>query len=175
MNSFPNQEASLDTNEEDFHKYVIFRLAEELYGAALLDVREVVERLPIKSVPNTVEAFEGVCNLRGQIIGVVDLRTRFSLQGQAPLRPILLVFESDSGAIAAQVDEIISVAIIPSTDIEVRPNIVSAVPLQYIRGIGKYQERLVTLIDLRQVLSSDELTQLDQSKLFTKPGLTQAI
>jgi len=70
---------------------------------------------------------------------------------------------------------LLSVAIIPSQDIEQRPNIVASVPLQYIQGIGKYQERLVTLIDLKRVLSHDELSNIDNSKFISKGSLNSAI
>ncbi len=153
--------------EQEQHKYVIFRLHNDLYGSKLLDVREVVENLPTKKVPNTVHAFQGICNLRGQIIGVVDLRIRFDLPTEDSfLRPVLMVFESDTGAIAALVDQIVSVTEIPETHIEKKPNIVCAIPSQYIHGIGKFQNKLVTLIDIKTVLSHEDLLKVSQSKTF---------
>jgi purine-binding chemotaxis protein CheW len=161
-----NQDALMDTGDEN--KYIVFSLGKELYGAKLLEVREVVETMPTKSVPNTVESFVGVCNLRGQIIGVVDLRKRFDILDAQAERSILFVFETDSGAIAATVDKIISVSNISPKDVEFKPNIVSTISSKYILGIAKLNSDLVTLIDLKSILSQDELTKVEQSKILTK-------
>lgn len=156
---------NLREENHDENKYIVFALGSELYSAKLLEVREVVEPLSTKQVPNTVPSFEGVCNLRGQIIGVVNLRKRFGVDAPQALRPVLLVFDTDSGAIATSVDEIVSVSIIPDHDIESRPNIVSMVPSKFILGIGKLEDRMVTMIDLKAVLSHDELTNIEHSKM----------
>ncbi len=152
----------------DENKYIIFSLGEDYYGAKLLEVREVVEVLPTKSVPNTVPSFKGVCNLRGQIIGVVDLRIRFSIEAPKAIRSVLLVFETESGAIASSVDQIASVSVIMPNDVEWRPNIVSSIPSKYIIGIGKLDQKMITLIDLKAVLSHDELTNIERSKMLAK-------
>jgi len=149
----------------DAEKYVVFRLAEEWYGANLLDVREVVESMPVKPVPNTIAAFKGVCNLRGQIIGVLDLRERFGLKGAAWEKSVLLVFETETGAIASAVDQIMSVSTIPADQIEFKPNVVALVPTKYIQGIGKLENRLVTILDLKKILNHVELTELEQTRL----------
>lgn len=161
---------NLIDEKSDDNKFIIFCLGEELYGAKLLEVREVVEAIQTKSVPNTISSFMGVCNLRGQIIGVVDLRLRFSIEAPVAERPIFLVFDTDSGGIAAAVDRIVSVSVIPSQDVEVRPNIVSNIPTRYILGIGKLEQRLITLVDLRQVLSQEELARVEQSRMLLKVG-----
>ncbi|MCX6109700.1 MAG: chemotaxis protein CheW [Proteobacteria bacterium] len=152
----------------DENKYIIFALGEEYYGAKLLEVREVVEFLPTKSVPNTVPSFQGVCNLRGQIIGVVDLRIRFSIDAPKATRSVLLVFDTESGAIASSVDQIASVSVILPNDVEWRPNIVSSIPSKYIIGIGKLDQKMITIIDLKAVLSHDELTNIERSKMLVK-------
>ncbi len=166
--NFTNQDASTADDLADLHKYVIFSLGEELYGTKLLEVREVVEMLPTKTVPNTVEAFKGVCNLRGQIIGVIDLKNRFKIQSQEVPRPVLLVFETDSGSIAALADKIESVSVIPEQDIQFKLNIVSSIPNKFISGIGKHKDRMITLIDLKAVLSSEELSSVKETNSLAK-------
>jgi len=151
-------------DQTDDHKYVIFSLGDELYGAKLLEVKEVVEMLPTKQVPNTIPSFKGVCNLRGQIIGVIELRTHFNIHSAASLRPLLLVFDSEQGTIAAVIDRVVSVSVIGPADVETKPNIVSSIPAKYIIGIGKLGERMVTLVDLKSILSQEELAHLDHLK-----------
>jgi purine-binding chemotaxis protein CheW len=163
-------DADVSAEVGDEHKYIIFRLGKELYGVRLLEVREVVETMPTISVPNTVTSFQGVCNLRGQIIGVVDLRSRFDITSSIAERPVLVVFETESGAIAAAVDQIVSVSIIAPTDVETKPNIVSSIPVKYIIGIGKLDKRLVTIVNLHLILSQEELVRVENSKLLLKAG-----
>jgi purine-binding chemotaxis protein CheW len=153
---------------EDENKYIVFSLGGELYGTKLLSVREVIEAMATKAVPNTIPSFLGVCNLRGQIVGVIDLRIRFGVVAPPAERPIFLVFETSSGLIGAAVDRIVSVSEIPSHQVEAKPNIVCAVPARYIQGIGKWDDRLVTLIDLRDVLSHEELAHTDASRILLK-------
>ena len=152
----------------DEHKFIIFSLGNEIYGARLLEVREVVEALPTKIVPNTISSFIGVSNLRGQIVGVLDLRKRFSIEYQKAERPVFLVFDTPSGALASQVDKVESVSVIAPDDIEDKPNIVSTIPSKFILGIGKVDDRMVTIIDLKSVLSNEELTYVENSQLLVK-------
>ena len=158
-----NESSSIDEN-----KYIIFRLGNEIYGTRLLDIREVVEELPIKTIPNTCSSFMGVCNLRGQIIGVIDLRVKFGVTPPIQDRPILLVYETESGTIAAKIDEIISVSVILPLEIERKAKIVTNVPSTYIEGIGKLDKHLITIMKLREILSTEEFTEVNDSKILAK-------
>jgi len=80
----------------------------------------------------------------------------------------MLVFDTESGAIAASVDCISSVSVIPPENIEARPNIILAVPSKFILGIGKIDDRMVTLIDLNSVLSAEDLVSLGTLKVGSK-------
>jgi purine-binding chemotaxis protein CheW len=157
-----------EVDELDYHKYVVFRLGGELYGTQLLSVREVVEELPIKRLPNTIQSFKGVCNLRGQIVGVIDLSAQFKVVGMNRERPVLLVFDSENGALAVEVDHIEAVTIIPPEDIETHVGVLSTVENKFIHGIGKLNNRLVTLIDLRSILSHQQLLDISISKIMPK-------
>ena len=152
----------------DENKFIIFSLGNEIYGARLLEVREVVEALPTKVVPNTISSFIGVSNLRGQIVGVLDLRLRFNIDYEKPERPVFLVFDTPSGALASQVDKVESVSVIAPGDIEHKPNIVSSIPSKFILGIGKVDGRMVTIIDLKSVLSHEELTHVESTHFMEK-------
>ncbi|MCX6119800.1 MAG: chemotaxis protein CheW, partial [Proteobacteria bacterium] len=157
----PNQ-AQDESNDDN--KYIVFSLNGELYGTRLLDVREVVEPVYTKSVPNTVSFFHGVCNLRGQIIGVIGLRERFGIETDPTKTAILMVFDTESGAIAAKADRIENVSVIDPINIERNPNIVTNIPHRYIVGIAKFENRLITLIDLKSVLTFEEISEIGNSK-----------
>lgn len=155
-------------DDEDHHKYVVFKIGDEIYASPLLSVREVVEVQAIKKIPNTIPAFVGVCNLRGQIVGILDLNLRFGLDRSPDVRPVLLVFELDSGALAALVDQIVAVEVLETHQIDYQANIVSAVPIQFVRGIAMKRGMMITIIDLRALLSADEVVQLNQTKMLAR-------
>ncbi len=156
------------TTEEIFgeHQYLIFRLNEELYGVRLLDVNEVVDELSIQRVPNTISSFLGVANLRGALIGVVDLKKQFSMKSSTSERAVYLVFSTSQGTLACTVDQILQVGELLPSDIEKEVNIVSAIPSQYLKGIGKKNGRLITLVDLAKILSQQELLDIEKSRLL---------
>jgi purine-binding chemotaxis protein CheW len=157
-----------EIDEIDLHKYIVFKLGSELYGTPLLAVREVVEEMPIKPLPNTIESFRGVCNLRGQIIGVINLSAQFNIEHSASKKPVLMVFDSGKGALAVQVDHIETVTVIPPENIEIQTGLLASLDHKFIHGIGKLNDRLVTLIDLKSILSTQELMDVSNSKLLPK-------
>lgn len=161
----PVSNAAPIVDDGDEHKFVLFRIGGETYGARLLEVQEVVEAPQIRPVPNTIRSFRGVCNLRGQIIGVIDLRMRFDITGANSARPVMLVFDADGGGMAALVDEILSVTDIPAAKIDTKANIISTIPMKYIVGIGRINDSLVTILDLKQILSREELISIQESKI----------
>lgn len=150
-----NHEISDESTEA--HRYLIFRLADELYGTPLLGVREVVEVQPAKPVPNTAPHFNGVINIRGQIVGVIDLRVRFGHATKSSPNMALMVFETDCGPLAALVDKVESVVKLSEQAIDRNPNIHSSEKLNFLIGIAHEHERLITLIDLNKTLEAEDL------------------
>ena len=155
--------AQFDLEESDDHKYIIFYLGRELYATPLTLTREVVEVIPTKPVPNTVESFLGVCNLRGQIVGVIDLETRFGIAGDNAGSKVYFVFDSGDRVIAAQAGRIVSVDLIPPENVETKPAIVSNIPQKHIIGIAKHNKNLITIINFRSLLSQEDLCNISTS------------
>jgi purine-binding chemotaxis protein CheW len=116
-----------------------------------------VEPQEPKPIPNTVPFFSGVINLRGQVVGVVDLRKRFGCEATQHPRMALMVFATDSGPLGALVDEIECVTKILETNIASDAVIRTHVPSDYLIGIGNQEGRLVSLIDLNKILGTEEL------------------
>ncbi len=146
-------------------RYLIFQLGGDVYGTPILGVREVVEPQPIKPIPNAVDHFAGVMNVRGEIVGVVDLRLRLGLVKLDVPQQSIVIFDSAVGPVGAIVDKVEFVVDIPDSDIEKKPKIETKVPVDYLLGIGKYKDRLVSLIDFNRALGAEELSQLRSSKL----------
>jgi len=147
---------SIDDDSID-NKYLLFCLGDELYGTPLLGVREVVEPQSPKPIPNTAKHFSGVINIRGEIVGVIDLRARFNHKLDGGQYQALMVFSTDGGPMAGLVDRVESVISLEEKEIEHNPNVGVDVQKEALIGIGKHNKRLITLIDLHSVLSAHSL------------------
>ncbi|MBX7144665.1 MAG: chemotaxis protein CheW [Oligoflexia bacterium] len=148
-------EASVVQQRES--RYLVFGVGPELYGTPLLGVREVVEPQAPKPVPNTVEYFTGVINIRGEIVGVIDLRIKFGQPVKDTPHNALMVFMTEVGPVAALVDKVESVVKLSSDQIESAPSVRTRVPSQYLTGIAEVENRLITIVDLSKILSTDEV------------------
>jgi len=159
-----SKDSDTDSGDEA-KKYLIFSLDEDLFGTPLLNVREVIEPQPIKKIPNTVDEFLGAINLRGEIIGVIDLRLRLGREPRSLPTNAFLIFQTEVGAIAALVDQVESISEFSVEDMDSNPNVLFKIPQNFLIGMAKLDDRLVTVLDLFNVLSQDEINQLKSSTL----------
>lgn len=162
-----NEKAShrIDWAGDSGSRYLLFSLGGELYGTPILGVREVLEPQPVKPIPNAVKYFCGVINVRGEIVGVVDLRLRFGHPAVDTPTRAFVVFDSAVGPIGAVVDKVEMVASLGEEDIERNPRIETDVPSDFLIGVGKFEDRLVSLIDFNKALGAEDLSRLSGSKL----------
>ena len=149
-----SQEDRLDQPDD---RCLVFRLGDELYATPLLQVREVVGYLAPKAVPNSHDSFLGVINIRGEIVGVIDLRVKLGHAATVNERTCLLVFEVDDGVLAAVVDSVESVTKMADDQIDRQPKIKSKINLNYMLSIAKSKGGLVTIIDMQKVLDSEDI------------------
>lgn len=141
-------------------RYLLYRIGTELYGTPLLRVREVVEYMTPKIMPNMASHFMGVINIRGSIVGVVDLRIKLGLPAEtAKGKQALLVCETPSGALGALVDRIDSVILIPESQIDTQPPIATKFANTSLIGVAKLPTGLITLINLDLALTDDQLAK----------------
>jgi purine-binding chemotaxis protein CheW len=140
-----------------------FRIGRETFGLPISIVREIVRVPEITSVPNAPDYIEGVINLRGRIIPVVDLRKRFGDKSfERNKKNRIVVVELQARAVGLIVNSASEVLRIPPTDIDEPHNVFKEGELNYITGIGKLNGRLVILLDLSKVLERGELNHLDE-------------
>jgi purine-binding chemotaxis protein CheW len=135
-------------------QYVVFRLGKEEYAFDISVVKEIHELQEIAKVHRSPAYIEGVMNLRGKLVTVIDLRKRLGLDARAPddLSKIVVVDASDA-SVGFLVDEVTEVARIGSDLIEPPPSYVSeGMEAEYVLGIAKFGDRLVTLVDPLKVL-----------------------
>jgi purine-binding chemotaxis protein CheW len=140
-----------------------FRIGRETFGLPISIVREIVRVPEITSVPNAPDYIEGVINLRGRIIPIVDLRKRFGERSFEPNKKNrIVVVELESRAIGLIVNSASEVLRIPPSEIEEPHNVFKEGELNYITGVGKLNGRLVILLDLNKILQRGELNHLDE-------------
>jgi purine-binding chemotaxis protein CheW len=140
-----------------------FRIGRETFGLPISIVREIVRVPDITSVPNAPDYIEGVINLRGRIIPVVDLRKRFGQKSFEPNKKNrIVVVELESRLVGLIVNSASEVLRISPSEIDEPHNVFREGELNYITGIGKLGGRLVILLDLNKVLQRGELNGLDQ-------------
>jgi purine-binding chemotaxis protein CheW len=141
---------------------VIFKIADEEFGVGIGQVREIVRLVPITSIPRAPEFIEGVVNLRGQIIAVIDLAKRLSLKSTPNSEKTrIVVIEMSDNIVGMIVDEVVEVLRMPVENVTDTPELISDEAKQkYITGVGKYDKRLIILIDLASIFSAEEVEDI---------------
>ena len=142
---------------------VLFELKGETYGVNVAHVQSIISKQNIVTVPGSPAFIEGVINLRGTVVPVVDLRARFNLaEAAAGQKFVIVIVELDGMQIGLIVDKVTEVARIDQASIEPPSPLLTSVDTAYLRGIGKYrhkgneEDNLVILLDLARVFSLDE-------------------
>ena len=150
----------MPTELKSTETYILYRFQGELYGTPLHMVREVVPFQTPRSVPNTKKNYLGIVHLRGEIVGVIDLRVWFQDEKSPSRRPTpraLIVVDSHSGVMAASVDTIEGVCQLDSKDIESPKGMPGTFASGGMIGIGKFRHGLATLLDLRALCSAIDI------------------
>jgi len=142
---------------------VNFRLRDEEFGVDIGSVREITRVSDITHIPEAPAFIQGVTNLRGQIIAVIDLAKRFglALQEKLPDSARIMVSEVNAQAVGLLVDEVPGVLKIAEENVDPTPEVIQTeIRKDYIKGVGKLENRLIILLDLEKVLAPRELEEL---------------
>ena len=141
-----------------------FRIGSETYGVRIGAVREIVRVPEITTVPSAPDLIEGVINLRGKIIPVMDLRKRFGqTEIQQDKRNRILVVELDNKLLGLIVNSASEVLKIPPSDIEAPGSVFADGESGYVVGVGKLTGRLIILLDITKLLHRPEFKQLEET------------
>jgi purine-binding chemotaxis protein CheW len=148
-----------------------FRVGHETYGVPINVLHEIVRVPEITAVPDAPDYLEGVINLRGKIVSVVDLRKRFGQSSTVLDRRNRILVVEHRGRLAGMiVDSASEVLKIPESDIEAAPTMMQEGGLDCVTGLAKYQGRLIILLDIDKVLAARELgTETSSDKRAEKP------
>jgi purine-binding chemotaxis protein CheW len=152
-----------DTAVDQWEQLVVFRLANEFYGVDIGEVNTIIRMQEVTDIPQTPDFVEGVINLRGSIIPVIDLRKRFGLpEDDVTKASRIMVVESGGQMIGMVVDAVAETLRLPADAIEPPSPVIAGIDTQYLRGVGKQDDRLVILLDLGKVLTGNEMQTLSQ-------------
>ena len=146
------------------YQLVIFSIGDEEFGVDISQVREIVRLIPITYLPKAPEFIEGVVNLRGQVVAVIDLAKRLVISSkQRGDNTRIIIVEIEGLTMGMIVDSVSEVLRLSSEQIEDVPSVIQTeVQEHYIYGVGKLKDRLLVLLDLKKVLTPTEVQHVEK-------------
>lgn len=155
-------QTEIKKEQDELLQLVSFKIGDEEFGVDILSVQEINRMSQITKVPNTPEFIEGVINLRGRIVPVIDLRVKLGMVRKDHGKDTrIVVVELKGKTMGFIVDEVNEVLRISKDITEAPPDIVGGVNSEYITSIGKLDDRLLILLDLEKILSFSEMNLVE--------------
>ncbi|MGD0283357.1 MAG: chemotaxis protein CheW [Dissulfurispiraceae bacterium] len=154
-------EATKTAGGNELLQLVTFNLGNEEYAVAILKVQEINRMKEITRVPNSPPYVEGVINLRGKVIPVVNLRSKFGLAAKENNEQTrIMIMDIQGITMGLVVDSVSEVLRIPSSTVEPTPPMASNISAEFIKGIAKVDDRLIILLDMDRLLGRAEESEL---------------
>jgi purine-binding chemotaxis protein CheW len=146
------------------YQLVVFTIGEEEFGVDISQVREIVRLLQITYLPKAPVFIEGVVNLRGQVVAVIDLAKRLNIScKEKGDNTRIVIVEFGDNTVGMIVDSVSEVLRLSSEYVEEVPALIKTeIPEPYIWGVGKLKDRLLILLDLKKVLSPEEVQHVER-------------
>lgn len=170
MSTAPASPAASGGTRKKIDKYLVFRLADETYGFPALRVKEIIRYQEITPVPQMPVYIKGIINLRGRIIPVIDMRVKFQL-GRAELDKrtciVITLIENNEDRvvpIGLIVDAVNEVVPLPPQNIEATPDFGHKVHVDYIKGLARVNEQVVTLLDIDRMVTDETVKLLEKAR-----------
>lgn len=144
------------------HQHVTFLIGNETYGVGVEKVKEIIGMTDITHVPNTAYFMEGVINLRGSVVPVVDMRKKFNMQVRAyDSFTVIIIVEVKDRLIGMIVDSVSDVVNIPVSTIQSTPHFTAEIKTDFIKGIGQINDTLIIILDIDLILSEEEIKSIE--------------
>ncbi len=146
------------TGTDELLQLVSFNIGDEEFGVDILSVQEINRMMEVTRVPNAPEFVDGVINLRGKVIPVIDLRRRFGMERKNHDKNTrIIVVELAGKVVGFVVDAVREVLRVPRSVTEPPPALGGSLKEDYITAVGKLDDRLLILLDLEKVLTENEM------------------
>jgi purine-binding chemotaxis protein CheW len=156
------QSIKQDTTELSAGEYLTFILGGEEYGIEILKVQEIRSYEAVTKIANTPDFIKGVINLRGSIVPIVDLRMRFNLNlVEYNEFTIVIILSFSKRIIGIVVDGVSDVLDLNQSQISPVPELVSNIDTKYLKGLGSVDDRMLILVDIEQLMSSQEMALME--------------
>ncbi|RQD58795.1 MAG: chemotaxis protein CheW [Desulfonatronovibrio sp. MSAO_Bac4] len=150
-------------HNDELLQLVTFKVGSEEFGIEIFSVKEIIRMLNITKVPKAPDFVEGVVNLRGKVIPIIDMRKRFGMDSlNHDKHTRIVVVEMENVMVGYVVDAVSEVLRIPSDTVEPPPSVVAGIDAEYINGVGKLENRLLIMLDLNKLLKTEEKNSLNQ-------------
>ncbi|GIU46104.1 chemotaxis protein CheW [Shewanella algidipiscicola] len=158
-----NVAAVAASKDDEVLQWVTFRLDNETYGINVMQVQEVLRYTEIAPVPGAPHYVLGIINLRGNVVTVIDTRSRFGLaSSDVDDSTRIVIIEAEKQVIGILVDSVAEVVYLRASDIDNAPNVGTEESAKFIQGVSNRDNELLILVDLDKLLSDEEWMELTQ-------------
>jgi len=156
------------TEVVDTKQYLTFTLGEELFALQISKVREVLDFIKVTKVPRMPEFMRGVINLRGSVVPVIDMRTKFGMSTtEKTVNTCIIIVEvtvdGETTILGALADAVQEVFELEQDQIEPAPKIGTRLNTDFIKGMGKRDEQFIIILDIDKIFSADEMVMLQET------------
>jgi purine-binding chemotaxis protein CheW len=155
-----------DAAETQGKEFLIFTLAQQEYGIDILRVQEIrgYDSQTVTRIANVPSFIKGVTNLRGVIVPIVDLRMKFNMEDvQYTAQTVVVILNIGSRVVGVVVDGVSDVLILQSSQISAAPQFGSAFSTEHLTGIGTVGDRMLILVDIEKLMSSEEMALVEDA------------
>jgi len=161
MNDLTKQSAKKSDAADIVLQWVTFKLQEETYGINVMQVQEVLRYTEIAPVPGSPDYVLGIINLRGNVVTVIDTRSRFGLEpADVTENSRIVIIEAEKQVIGILVDSVAEVVYLKSSEIDTAPNVGTDESARFIQGVSNRDGELLILVDLNKLLSDEEWEEI---------------
>ncbi len=162
MNTKISQSADKNQAADQVLQWVTFRLQEETYGINVMQVQEVLRYSEIAPVPGSPDYVLGIINLRGNVVTVIDTRSRFGLPpAEVTDNTRVVIIEAEKQVIGILVDSVAEVVYLKQSEVDVAPNVGTDESARFIQGVANREGELLILVDLNKLLNDDEWDEIN--------------
>ncbi|NRQ42271.1 chemotaxis protein CheW [Rheinheimera sp. YQF-2] len=162
MSNLTKQSANKNVAADVVLQWVTFKLQDETYGINVMQVQEVLRYTEIAPVPGSPDYVLGIINLRGNVVTVIDTRSRFGLApADVTDNSRIVIIEAEKQVLGIMVDSVAEVVYLKSSEIDTAPNVGTDESARFIQGVSNREGELLILVDLNKLLSEEEWEEVN--------------
>lgn len=152
----------------DFKQFIVFKIGQQNFGIDVLESREIILAEEITIVPDAPDFVEGIIDLRGEMVPIIDLARRLNLKKESSnnLNKVIIISLNEENLLGIKVDEVDEIVRIASKEIANTPEITKNVDRDYILGVAKSNDGLLVLLNFDQVFSIEVVEELSEINVY---------